>query len=148
MPDKPAPGGGRPRFVVVPQGGRASADGPEALGYEIEFPLAPGTTTIGSAPDQDIVLEDIAPQHAVVEWWPEGDEFVFSPVAPNGSATVDGNIASHGLHHGDRVQLGAWTLVFQRDEEADHVRVGRARQGGQYAGGGISEAGGHSTETE
>jgi hypothetical protein len=148
MTDDPPPGSGRPRLVVVPDGGHASVDGIEAHGYEAEFPLELGRTTIGSAPDQDIVLEDIAPAHAVVEWSREGDEFVFVPATADGSATVDGNIASHGLHHGDRLQVGAWTLVFQRDEDSDHIRRDRARQGGQYAGGGVSEAGGHSTETE
>jgi hypothetical protein len=61
---------------------------------------------------------------------------------------MNGAITATGLHHGDRVELGGWTLVFQRDEDADHVRRNRTRQGGEYAGGGISEPGGHSTETE
>jgi hypothetical protein len=148
MSDDPAPGSGRPRLVVVPEGGHATVDGPEALGYEIEFPLELGRTTIGSGSDQDIVLEGIAPAHAVIEWMRDGDEFVFAPATADGSATVNGAITLIGLHHGDRLQVGRWTLVFQRDEEADHVRTGRARQGGEYAGGGITEAGGHLSETE
>jgi hypothetical protein len=139
---------GRPRLVVVPAGGHATADGPEALGYEVEFALEPRRTTIGSSSDQDIALDGLSPQHAVVDWWEAGDEFVFEPLATDGSATIDGAVTTTGLHHGDRLQLGNWTLVFQRDEGADHVRRNRARQGGDYAGGGVTEAGGHTTETE
>ncbi|HEX3707833.1 MAG TPA: FHA domain-containing protein [Mycobacteriales bacterium] len=147
-PDRPNPAG-RPRLVVVPAGGHAIADGPEALGYEVEFALEPRRMTIGSDSEQDIVLEGLAPAHAAVDWWADGDEFVFEPM-PTGdtTATVDGAATTIGLHHGDRIQLGEWTLVFQRDEEADHVRRGRAREGGDYAGGGVTEAGGHATESE
>ncbi len=148
MSDDPAPGSGRPRLVVVPEGGHATVDGPEALGYEIEFPLGMGATTIGSGSDQDIVLEGIAPAHAVVEWRAGDDEFVFAPTTADGSATVNGAISLTGLHHGDRLQLGRWTLVFQRDEKSDHVRTGRARQGGQHAGDTRAAPGGHSTETD
>ncbi|HVT22483.1 MAG TPA: FHA domain-containing protein [Mycobacteriales bacterium] len=144
MSEEQPPGGGRPRLVVAPEGGHASATGPEALGYEIEFPLEPRRTTIGSGEDQDIVLEGLRPAHAVVEWVAEDDEFVFVPSVPDGTATVDGNIATMGVHHGDRIQVGSWTLVFQRDEKSEHVRPGaRARQGGEYGG-----ATGHSTETD
>ncbi|HEX3897958.1 MAG TPA: hypothetical protein VHW74_02215, partial [Mycobacteriales bacterium] len=55
---------GRPRLVVVPAGGHATADGPEALGYEVEFALEPRRTTIGSSSDQDIALDGLSPQHA------------------------------------------------------------------------------------
>jgi hypothetical protein len=133
---------------VVPAGGRAIVDGPEALGYEIEFPLGARRTTIGSDSDQDIALDGLAPAHAVIDWWADGDEFVFEPVAADGSATVDGAVRKTGLHHGDRLQLGDWTLVFQREEDLDHVRQAGARQGGDYAGGGVTESGGHTTETE
>jgi hypothetical protein len=139
---------GRPRLVVVPEGGRASADGPEALGYEVEYALGARRTTIGSGADQDIVLEGLSSEHAVIEWLAEGDEFVFTPLTQDGSATVDGGVATTGIHHGDRLQLGAWTLVFQRDEDADHVRSGRARQGGEHAGDTRHLPGGYSTETD
>lgn len=148
MPEQPSPGAGRPRLVVVPSGGHAPAGGIEAQGYQAEFGLQLGTTTIGSGPEQDIVLEGLDPAHAIVQWWEEGDEFVLQPLSADGSTTMNGAITAAGLHHGDRVELGGWTLVFQRDEDADHVRRNRTRQGGEYAGGGISEPGGHSTETE
>jgi hypothetical protein len=118
------------------------------LGYEVEFALQGDRTTLGSGPDQDIVLEGISPAHAVIEWLPDGDEFVFAPVSADGSATVNGAIATTGVHHGDRLQLGSWTLVFQRDEPTDHVRAGRARSGGQHAGDTRSVPGGYSTETD
>jgi hypothetical protein len=130
----------------VPSTGTALADGPEAHGYEPEFPLTGERTTIGSAEDQNVVLEGLEPQHAVIEWMAEGDEYVFRPLVTTGSATVDGTIAVTGLHHGDRLQLGTWTLVFQRDEDSDHVRQAHARQGGDHAGDTRSGLGGHPTE--
>jgi hypothetical protein len=143
---EPEPQSGRPRLAVVPATGTALKDEPEAFGYEPEFPLSGERTTIGSAADQDIVLDGLAPQHAVIQWLPEGDEYVFRPLVGDGAATVDGAVAVTGLHHGDRLDLGSWILVFQRDEASVHVRRERARQGGQYAGGGVTQAGGHSTE--
>jgi hypothetical protein len=131
----------------VPEGGRASTEGPEAFGYEAEFPLEAARTTIGSGADQDIVLEGLSPEHAVIEWIAQGDEFVFAPLVSDGSATVDGAVTTTGIHHGDRLQLGSWTLVFQRDEDADHIRTGRARIGGQHAGDPRGQPGGYSTET-
>lgn len=133
---------------MVPEGGHASSDSPEALGYEVEFALEPGRTTIGSGDDQDVVLEGIAPAHAVIEWLEDGDEFVFAPIPHDGSATVNGAITTMGIHHGDQLQLGRWTLVFQRDEDFDHVRKDRARQGGQHAGDTTHSPGGHSTESD
>ncbi|HVV75439.1 MAG TPA: FHA domain-containing protein [Mycobacteriales bacterium] len=145
--DQPV-GGGRPRLVVVPEGGHAATSGPEALGYEIEFALEPRRTTIGSGEDQDIVLEGLEPAQGVIEWVADGDEFVFAPLQADGSATVAGGVTTTGIHHGDRLQLGGWTLIFQRDEDFDHVRKDRARQGGQHAGDTRHAPGGHSTETD
>jgi hypothetical protein len=146
MPDEAPPRSGRPRLTVAPSGGHARADGPEALGYEVEFPLLDTHASIGSAEGQDIRLDGLAPEHAVIEWLPDGDEYIFRPLRADGTARVDGNITVTGLHHGDRINLGRWTLIFQRDEYADHVRHGRARQGGQYTGGGVTSAGGHEPE--
>lgn len=132
----------------MPADGHASADGPEARGKEIGFELCAGRTAIGAGADRDIVLEGLADDHAVIDWWPKGDEFVFTPLTAPGSATIDGEIATTGLHHGDRLQLGPWTLVFRRDEDADHIRTGRARQGGESAGPVGARFRGHETEFE
>jgi hypothetical protein len=148
MADEQSAGRGHPRLVIVPEGGHATSDSPAALGYEAEFPLNAGRTTIGSGTGQDIVLDGLAAEHAVIDWIADGDEYVFEPLTSDGSATVDGGIATTGIHHGDRLQLGRWTLIFQRDEAADHIRLGkRARQGGEHAGDTRRRPGGYSTET-
>ncbi|HTW20164.1 MAG TPA: FHA domain-containing protein [Mycobacteriales bacterium] len=145
MAETPPPQSGRPRLVVA-TGGHASAGSPAARGEEVAYLLTGKRVTIGSAADQDISLHGLAPQHAVVEWLSDGDEYVFHALRADGSALMNSQIRETGLHHGDRIELGEWTLVFQRDEHADHIRRGRARQGGQYAGGGITSSGGHLSE--
>jgi hypothetical protein len=117
------------------------------MGYQAEFSLGE-RTTIGSDEGQDIVLDGLTSEHAVIQWLPDGDEYVFQSFTGDRSATVDGAIAVTGLHNGDRLQLGAWTLIFQRDEDADHVRRSGARQGGEHAGDTRTRPGGHHTETD
>ncbi len=146
-PSDPPAQSGHPRLALVPNSGSAVADDPEAFGYEAEYVLGQ-RTTIGSDASQDIVLDGLAAEHAVIEWLPEGDEYVFHPVVTDGAATIDGAIATTGIHHGDRLQLGAWTLIFQRDEGSDHVRRARSRHGGKHAGDTRTRPGGHHTETE
>jgi hypothetical protein len=138
---------GRPRLVIAPAGGHATAGSAAAAGEETEFFLG-ARTTIGGASENDVVLAGLAAEHAVIEWLADGDEFVFRPVVADGTATVDGATTVTGLHHGDRLQLADWVLVFQRDEDADHVRSEGSREGGDYAGGGITSAGGHTTEAD
>jgi hypothetical protein len=124
------------------------AGAPASLGEEKAFALG-AHTIIGGAGSCDIVLDGVADELAIVEWVPDGDEFVFRPLRTDGTAMVDGQVQTTGLHHGDRVELDHWVLVFQRDESADHVRSDdKARQGGEYAGGGITEAGGHPSEPD
>lgn len=137
---------GHPRLVVAPKGGHVSTDSPEAHGVELVFDVRIGRTTIGADENQDITLEGLDPKHAVIEWWPEGDEFVFTPVTRTRQASVNGEIATTGLHHGDRLQLGDWTLIFQRDEAADHIRSGRMRSGGEAGESKWTKFGGHTTE--
>lgn len=137
---------GHPRLVVAPKGGHVSVDSPEARGIEITFDLRIGRTTIGAAEDQDITLEGLDDKHAVIEWWPDGDEFVFTPATKTREASVNGETAFTGLHHGDRLQLGDWTLIFQRDEPADHIRSGRMRSGGEPGESKWTKFGGHASE--
>jgi hypothetical protein len=136
---------GRPRLVLA-LGGHGSTDRLAAEGDETTYLLTRDHTTIGSAADQHISLNGLQPEHAVVDWWPEGDEFVFRPLAATDTNTVNGKPIVTGLHHGDRVQVAGWELVFQRDEEQDHIRVESRREGGQYAGGGLHRPGGHENE--
>lgn len=80
MADEQSAGRGHPRLVIVPEGGHATSDSPAALGYEAEFPLNAGRTTIGSGTGQDIVLDGLAAEHAVIDWIADGDEYVFEPL--------------------------------------------------------------------
>lgn len=76
----------------------------------------------------------------------DADEWVYSDVPPSSASQVDGVLVqAAGLHHGDRLELGGVTLVFQRDEDADHGRPHGGRQGGEFAGGGAG-GGGEATE--
>jgi hypothetical protein len=136
---------GRPRFVLA-AAGHAPVDSAPERGESVEFLLEHEQTTIGSAPDQDIVLGDLAPEHAVIDWVENGDEFVFRSLTGDATATIDGKPIINGRHHGDRLDVGPHVLVFQRDEAANHVRVEGARQGGEYAGGGRHQPGGHEAE--
>jgi hypothetical protein len=132
----------------VASGGGVTAGTPEAEGDSggTQHTLDSDSVTIGSGNDQDIKLDGLDARHAVISRIPEHDEYVLHPHRPDG-ATVNGQPASGtGLHHGDRLELGGWTLIFQRDEGADHIRSDGGREGGEYSGGGITSAGGHEGE--
>jgi hypothetical protein len=137
---------GHPRLVVA-SGGHAAAGSPEAAGVQQEFALAGDLVTIGSADTQDVRVRGLKPEHGVIRREPDADEWVYSDVHVSAASRVDGVPADRaGLHHGDRLELGGVTLVFQRDEAADHGRPVGGRQGGEFAGGGSAGGGGETTE--
>jgi hypothetical protein len=136
---------GNPRLVVA-AGGHGLVGSSFERGEEVAYPLESAHTVIGGEPGQQIFLDGLEAEHAVVDWIADGDEFVFRPLVSDDSATIDDKPIMTGLHNGDRIELGAWKLVFQRDEPADHTRKAGARQGGDYAGGGRHRAGGHEAE--
>jgi hypothetical protein len=136
---------GNPRLVLA-VGGQVLIDPSDDSAAETSYLLKAVHTTIGSGPDEHIVLDGLQPQHAVVDWLAVEDEFVFRSLVDDGSATVDGKPQATGLHHGDRVQVGPHTLIFQRDEDADHIRVDTSREGGGYTGTGRHRPGGHEGE--
>jgi hypothetical protein len=87
------------------------------------------TTVIGSADDCDIVLPGLEPRHAVVDH-AEGDEYVVTETA--GDTRVHGAGALGAmLRTGARLDLGPHTLVFYREEYADHGRPFGGRIGGE-----------------
>jgi hypothetical protein len=85
---------------------------------------------IGSDSGCDVVLPDGMGVQVEIGL-DDRDEFVVDDLA-GGVATVDGR-AAHGLtlHTGDRLQIGPWEAVFQRDEASDHGRPYGGRQGGE-----------------
>jgi hypothetical protein len=140
---------GRPRLVAT-TGGHALAGSPEAEGRLPAYRLEGDLVTIGSQRGQDIVVAGLRPRHAEIRRLPDEDEYVFVPLGPDASDRVDAAVVTlAGLHHGDRVTIGDHTFIFQRDEFADHVRSSDdAREGGDYAGGGITDAGGDDSEPD
>lgn len=91
---------------------------------------------IGSAEGNELQLADTDPVHATVAH-DDRDEYVLtlhgagemnaSPL----SAETDGGDRSEILRTGARFTTGAWTLVFTRDEFADHGRPYGGREGGE-----------------
>jgi hypothetical protein len=137
--------GGHPRLVMA-TGGHAPVGSPEAVGIQQTFALDADQVTIGSADTQDVRLPGLESEHGMILREADTDEWVYSDVHPSTASRVDGVLTSGtGLHHGDRLELGAVTLVFQRDEEADHGRPDGGREGGDFAGG-VSGAGGDASE--
>jgi Inner membrane component of T3SS, cytoplasmic domain len=137
---------GHPRLVVATEG-HVLAGTPEAAGIQQSFALRTDRVTIGSADTQDIRLAGLEPEHGVIQRDGGADEWVYSDVRAETASRVDGVIVeASGLHHGDRLELGDVTLVFQRDETADHGRPDSGRQGGDFAGGGSAGGGGEATE--
>jgi hypothetical protein len=128
------PGAGQPRLVKATDG-HAVVGSPEASGIEQSFRLDREVTRLGGADDQDIVVPGVDPEHGEIRREPELDEYVYHQTSPSGTSQVNGAIVdAAALHHGDRLTLGEWTLVFQRDEFAEHGRFEGGRQGGDASG--------------
>ncbi len=83
------------------------------------YPLSPGKTLIGRAPECDIQIENLAvnPQHAQIDV--DGDRAVIVDTSDDGSGfTVNGKQASeHELQHGDEIVLGKHTLSVAQSAE-------------------------------
>jgi hypothetical protein len=117
-------GGGRPRLIFVQDAAVWTGQIPR------EVTLAGETTTIGSDPGSDILLEGLDGLHAEIRH-DEQDEYV---LVPHGA--VSGSVASNGrsvLRTGARLQMGQWCLAFFREEFADHGRPYGGRSGGELA---------------
>ncbi len=81
-----------------------------------EFLVFKDTMKIGAAPSSDIYLfndDRVMPEHAVLRTHGDTSE-VFSSV-PENQVLVNGRAVSHArLNHGDRIQLGETSFVFQK----------------------------------
>jgi hypothetical protein len=113
--------GGNPRLTLVPSDG-VHLDHPPVHWLERTV------TTIGSG-DCDIRLPGLAALHAEVHH--EGDdEFVVHAIHPD--TRVHGErVERRLLRTGSRLEVGAWTLAFAREEYADHGRPFGGRIGGE-----------------
>jgi hypothetical protein len=122
-----ARGGGRARLIFA-LGGRAPANTRQR-----EFDLVPGVTTIGSSADADLTLAGLNEWHAEIRRDP-ADEYVYVDLGTPAGSRVDGQPAcEQALHTADRIEIGAWTLSYYREEFADHGRPHGGRQGGELA---------------
>lgn len=103
-----------------------------------EFPLIREITTIGSAPDNDIVLEGLLPHHARISHTAT-DEYVLDSLedtetssAGEESPTDDAPTGAR-LRHGGIFVIRGYGFSFQRSEYADHGRPFGGREGGEFS---------------
>lgn len=116
-------GGGDPRLVAPP--GHWPWDVPAV------FHLRHGVTTIGSDPANDIVLEGLDPYHAEIRRNAD-DEYVVVHLGRSGRSRLNGEpVRERILRTGARLEVGEWTMVYAREEYADHGRPYGGRVGGE-----------------
>ena len=124
-------GKGSPRFVVAGQ--HADAVGAVTVPGRL---LTGETTVIGSGVDAHLRLDGLEAAHAVVHHT-DDDEFVLvlhGPGETSGAPTteIDGS-PGHILRTGFELRIGEHSLVYQRDEFADHGRPYGGREGGEFS---------------
>jgi hypothetical protein len=118
-------GGGRPRLITAP------GSHPRPWDTQAVFHLRDDVTTIGSEEGCDVRLPGLAPRHAEVRH-DERDEFVLVRLSAPGDTLVNGAAVDTAvLRTASRVQMGAWTMSFYREEYADHGRPYGGRIGGE-----------------
>ncbi|MDQ0728379.1 FHA domain-containing protein [Microbacterium sp. W4I20] len=107
-------------------------------GERMEFPLEADTVRIGSAEGNELRLAETDPVHATVTH-DDRDEYVLTL---HGAGEMNANPAADATHPGEdtetlrtgaRFTAGPWTLVFAREEFADHGRPFGGRKGGEYS---------------
>lgn len=121
-------GGGSPRLVFS-MGEHAQTGDPRRV-----FKLRPGGITIGSDPTSDLQLTGIDPHQAEVRRQ-SNDEYVLvshrgsTPTRVNGETVERERI----LRTGSRIDIGEWTMIYTREEFADHGRPFGGRAGGEFS---------------
>jgi|GEM_PF-2990634 len=123
-------GGGNPRLIVTFEDGSDLRERLGESGQSTEFALLPGVTTFGSDPNSTIVLPLVAAHQAEVRR-DDMDEYSLFDTSPDQSSSVDGRQGTEQiLHTGNRVALGPWTLIYAREEYADHGSPYGGHEGG------------------
>jgi hypothetical protein len=116
-------GGGRPRLVAPP--------GHWPWDTSAVFHLRHGTTTVGSDPASHIRVDGLDRFHAEIRRNAD-DEYVFVQLSRTNPIRVNGErVRERILRTGTRLELADWTLVYARDEYADHGRPYGGRVGGE-----------------
>ncbi len=103
-----------------------------------EFALDAEVVRIGSAAENELQLSDADPVHATITH-DDRDEYVLEL---HGAGEMNSNPDADATHPGENMQtlrtgarftVGPWTLVFAREEFADHGRPFGGRLGGEYS---------------
>lgn len=119
-------GAGEPRLRISRDGDRT------------EYRLEADTVRIGSAEGNELRLADTDPVHVTITH-DDRDEYVMTM---HGAGETNANTEAAATHTGDRTETlrtgarftaGPWTLVFAREEFADHGRPFGGRAGGEYS---------------
>ena len=117
-------GGGNPRLVMAPAAHPLPGDRQEAFRLR-------AVTTIGSDSACDIRLAGLNPFEAEVRH-DSSDEFVVVRLGRRGTTRVHGApVDTALLRTGSRLSIGDWTMLFHREEYADHGRPYGGRLGGE-----------------
>ena len=86
------------------------------------FRLGARPVVIGRGVEADVAIagDDVSRKHARIEW--RGDHFIVADAGSSNGTTVNGiPIREAELHAGDRITLGAGTiLVFTHDDDLEH----------------------------
>lgn len=118
-------GAGRPQLLI------SNGDG-DRLVYD----LTGDEVTIGSAAGSGVVLDGADPVHATIVH-DDRDEYVLT-LHGAGEMNANSDEGPMGerteiLRTGARFTIGDWTLVFRREEFADHGRPYGGRAGGELS---------------
>lgn len=117
-------GAGRPHLRITGEDGE-----------RIMLDITVDEVTIGSGAGCTLLLPGAAPLHATIIH-DARDEYVLTMHGPgemNASREEDGDGATEVLRTGAHFTIGGWTLVFGREEFADHGRPYGGRQGGELS---------------
>jgi hypothetical protein len=118
-------GAGNPRLIMAPATHPWPGDRREV------FRLRADVTTIGSDAGCDIRLAGLDPVEAEVRH-DSADEFVVVRLGRRGNTRVHGAPVDRALlRDASRLNIGAWTMSFHREEYADHGRPYGGRLGGE-----------------
>lgn len=117
-------GAGNPRLLISQYGER------------FEHPLTEDVVRIGSATGNELVLTDADPVHATINH-DDQDEYVLT-LHGEGEMNANPDAGALGkrteiLRTGARFTVGPWTLVYTREEFADHGRPYGGREGGELS---------------
>jgi hypothetical protein len=131
VPPAPPPPPGRPR-LAVPAGGEAPWGSPASAGIDSGLVLRPGSFVIGSAVETELRLYDpeVEPRHAVLEIDADGVVRLRDMGSRSGTLVDGVPRLEVELVDGNRIEMGATTLVFRRDP----IRDDGGREGGELEG--------------